>query len=523
MIWVFLLGCGPGLPPMPGDTDSVSPPDPGPIEWSVQPRSLAFGDTPLGHPVASTITLSNTGETELFVLDPGDDDEAELEVTLDQAPLLPAGGSTQLEVTWTPTRPGTLDTNLHISLGGSEDDAQPVVVRVPVDGEALGAIATISPSAHDFGRVGVGCEDELSLTLTNTGNVELEVESVTLECTEEFRATENIDLPWVLSPLQSRGQRIYFSPEQLGEAYCELVFETDLGIITVELKGEGVADEERTLTFDIGEQARSTIIVDVNITAIPDSPEDLFSAHLVASLPTFFQTLLDTDTVFRAGFVWSTTGTIDGDYAYIDETFTAAEATAAALEMLGRGVRGGDNDMNFFTLDSAIAANSDWLFEDADWAASKLNLITIQRDTEQSSGSWSHWVSQAQATKDDPDKVVYHAIAGPVPGGCGSADAFADYDLAVHETGGFFGSICEPDWTTNMAQIATACIDGVQGIFSLEGIPVDSTIEVSLDSVVLTEGWAYNATSNAVVFEDNAYPAFDSIVEIYYRMAGSCS
>jgi len=520
MFWVWLMGCGLGLHQPGDDTGPATTPAAVPVAWSIEPASVALGDTPVDQPVTSTITLTNTGSDDLLVLDAGGITEEQLEVSLTEAPMLAPGASTQLQVTWTPMEPGALDTTLSISVGGSPD--APLPLDVPVHGMALGAMATVSTSVYSFGEVGIGCEDELMVTLTNTGNVHLEVDAADLHGSEGFRHEIPDDMPWTLAPFQSHEVYVYFSPDELGEVFSELSFDTDLGPIVAELQGDGVVDEERTLSFNVGEQARTTILVNVNLTAIPNSSEDQYSTYFVAALPYFFQTLLDTHTTFRAGFVWSISGTIDGDYDYIDETFTAAEATEAALAMIAPGAHGGDNDANFATINAALAANSDWLLEDADWEESKLNLICIQRDTEASGGSWSNWVSMAQAYKEDKDDLVYHAIAGPVPGGCGSAEAFMDYHQAVLATGGVFGSVCEPDWTSNMVQLATASMEGAQGLFPLDGTPMEESIEVSVDSVPLSEGWKYEASKNAVVFEDNIYPAFGSTVQVYYWMAGSC-
>ena len=520
MIWALLLGCGLGQEPGQDDTATVPTEDPGEVEWVVQPTSLDLGETPADQAVAGAFTLINTGKTDLLVLDLGDDPEDELELSLMDAPMLPPGASVRIEVLWTPEAPGTLDSTLSLSVGGSPDDAQPVTV--PVAGTALGPIATISTSSYDFGEIGIGCEDELTLTLTNTGNAPMEVVSVDLHGAEGYSRDAPEGLPWVLAPFQSRQQAVRFSPDELGEAFSELSFETDVGVVTTDLHGDGVVDEERTLSFDVGEQGRSTIIVDVNNTAIPMSSEDQHSAKLVDSLPTFFQTLQDNRASYRAAFVWSVSGTVDGDYAYIDESFTPAEATDAALAMIAPGANGGDNDANFRTLLAAIAANSDWLFETEGWSESRLNLLTIQRDNEASGGSWGHWVSQAQAYKDDPSDIVFHAIAGPIPRGCSGANPFTDYDQAVTATGGAFLSVCEADWNNHMAQIAIACLEGASGIFRLEGSPMESSIQVAVDSVPVSEGWVYDSAKNAVIFEEDAYPPFESIVTVYYWLSGDC-
>ncbi len=515
-----LVSCHLGLETRLGDTGSVVTTDPGAVGWTVEPSSLALGETSVAEPVTGMITLTNTGDADLLVLGLGGSTEDNLEVTLSGEPVLAPGRAAQLEVVWTPSEPGMLEKSLALEVGGSPTEPEPVAVAV--SGTAWGATATVSTSTYDFGAVDIGCDDEFILTVTNTGNIVMQIDSVALHGAEGFWLAEPDDLPWTISPYQSQEQMVLFSPDDLGKKFTELEFETDLGSVTADLQGEGVVDEERTLSFEVGEQSRSTIIWNINLTAIPDSTEDQYSEFFVDSLPTFFDTLEENHASYRAAFVWSVAGTVDGAYDYIDDTFTTTEATDAALDMIAPGATGGDNDANFVTLLAAVGANSDWLFEDDAWAESPLSLITVQRDTEASGGSWSSWVSQTQAYKEDPDDLVYHAIAGPVPGGCGSAEAFADYDKAVSATGGVFRSICEPDWNDSMAELAAACIEGASTFFQLEGTPMESSIEVAMDGVPLTEGWAYDSSMNAVVFEEDSYPDYGSTVTIYYWMSDGC-
>jgi len=520
MFLLWLAGCGLGLDLLVRDTGAPIVEEPPGVSWTVKPEVLAFGETWPGVATTQQLTVKNKGDTSLRLYDLGSDSQEGIEVTLAGAPILAPGESALLNVAWTPMEPGYMSTSLSVSAGPTEEQAEAVLV--PVAGTAMGAVVTISSTAYDFGEVGIDCVEEFSLTLTNTGNLAMQVESVGMHGEEGFTIDSPDDLPWVLGPFQSHEQTVRFTPSDLGPMNGEITFVTDVGEFGTALQGTGVVDEERTLSFDVGEQGRSTFIVDVNLTAIPASSEDQYSTFFVAALPTFFQTLLDNHVRYRAGFVWNVNGAVDGSYEYIDETFTAAEATDAALLMIAPGARGGDNDANFRTIQNAIVANTDWLFEDSSWAESRLCLFTIQRDTEASGGSWSNWVMQAQATKEDPADIVYHAIAGPVPTGCGSAEAFRDYDQAITATGGLLLSVCATDWIPHMAQVATACTEGATGIFPLEGNPMEESIEVSVDGALMLEGWAFDASLNAVVFEENAYPEFESTVEIYYWMSGGC-
>jgi hypothetical protein len=521
VILPWLVGCA--TSPEPAvvlDTAPLAVEEPGLVQWSLQPSSLALGETPVDQPVAGVLTLTNTGDEHLQLVDLIGATEDRLEVSMAQVCLLSPGAECALDVMWTPQQPGALDAALSFAVGVSADQAE--AVTVPVQGTALGGIATISTSSYDFGDVGIGCELDLLVTLTNTGNSNLQVDAVGLDGAEGFHIYTPTDLPWVLAPFESREWRAFFEPVGIGGVSGEMWFDTDGGVVATELQGNGSVDEERTLVFDIGEQSASTIIFDVNYTAIPDSNEDRFSEFLVDSLPTFFQTLLDHDARFRAAFVWDISGSVDGPLDYLDESLSAAEAADAAMTMLESGKRGGDNDANFATLAAAIDANGDWLFEDEEWSDSRLNLVTIQNDMEQSGGHWSSWVSDARGYKDNDEDLVFHAIAGPVPSGCSGAEAFRDYDQAVTATGGSFVSICASDWTSTMATIATACLDGPQGTYLLESTPVEYSIEVAVDGVAVTEGWSYDADMKAVVMDDDARPEFGSSVTIDYWTSGDC-
>jgi hypothetical protein len=522
----LLVGCVPVPEPVQLDTgaSSVEEPEPEPepeqVQWSIQPTSLVLEDTRAEQPVSGVIYVYNTGNVDLQLYDLEATVEGDLEASFSETSPLPPGSMGVLEVAWTPQVPGTLDAALSFGLGLSSDEAQ--AVTVPVSGTAFGAVPTLSVHSYDFGEVGIGCEVDLLVTVTNTGNSDLQIDDVGIQGGEGFWAYTPTVLPWVLAPYESRDHRAFFEPADLGSVSSALAFETDVGVVATELQGNGVVDEERTLTFDIGEQNASTIIFDVNYTAIPDSNEDRFSQYFVPAIPTFFQTLLDNNASFRTGFVWSASGTMDGPVDYIDETFTASEAADIASRMLARGANGGDNDQNFETLLAAIHENSDWLFEDEEWADSRLNLITIQNDQEQSGGHWSSWVSDARDYKDNDEDIVFHAMAGPVPSGCSGADPFHTYDQAVTATGGTFLSICSSDWDSDMAQLATACIDGPQGTYQLEGTPIAYSIEVAVDGVAMTEGWSYNEDINAVVMEEDARPDFGSSVTIYYWGSSEC-
>lgn len=247
----------------------------------------------------------------------------------------------------------------------------------------------------------------------------------------------------------------------------------------------------------------------------------LFSERFEAALPGYFQALLDHGAEFRLAFLWDVAGVVHGPHPYIDESFTAEEATEAMRGMVEGGADDIDNDRAFTTLLAGLEYNQDWLFEDETWADSRLSLMSFTNDTEQSGGSATTYGTTARSYKEDASDVVFHAIGGPLPDGCLNAEPFALFKQAVDATGGHFLSVCEEDWTGHMTQLAAGTVVGSE-VFTLTGTPYVPSIEVTVDEVVQTAGWTYDDDLNAVVFDDESQPARGSTVRIDYIASGSC-
>jgi len=288
------------------------------------------------------------------------------------------------------------------------------------------------------------------------------------------------------------------------------------------ISGTGAVDGEASVTYEVGVLARATTLWHINEVALVGS-YGYYNEVFFASMPHYFEQLQETRAYYRIAFLWNTDGSIEGDTPYIDHTMSASEAWTVAQEMMATGASIGDNDRNFTSLIAGITAQSDWLFEDEYWEESKLSLITVQRDVEQSGGSYVDYVSQARAFKDDDELLVFHAIAGPPPQGCGGyAEYFSGYYEAVIETDGVFLSVCETNWDAHMEQLIAASIGGGGDFFPLTGNPLESSIEVFIDDIRSSEGWEYDADLNSVIFEEDFYPDEGSEVTIDFIKATGC-
>ena len=152
-----------------------------------------------------------------------------------------------------------------------------------------------------------------------------------------------------------------------------------------------------------------------------------------------------------------------------------------------------------------------------------LHIIDVTDEPEQSVEMgglpWDENVQKLWDKKGSASHVRISAIAGPVPGGCDSADPATGYAEAVTATGGVFLSICD-DWASaaNLALLAAASVN--QSTFELSNPAVESTIIVKVNGTERYD-WTFDAGRNVVIFDDD-YPSGGDKVVIHYDGVESC-
>jgi len=100
---------------------------------------------------------------------------------------------------------------------------------------------------------------------------------------------------------------------------------------------------------------------------------------------------------------------------------------------------------------------------------------------------------------------------------CPTGESSGDrYMQLARDTGGDIENVCDSDWGTPLANIATASLGPIQS-FPLSGHPSDATqITVTVNGQAVTTGWSYDPTSNTVVFTQGSAPPVGSSVQITY-------
>lgn len=358
-----------------------------------------------------------------------------------------------------------------------------------------------------FGTVSVGCAPVRTITLSNPGGADLTLTAIV--ASDPSLSVAHDTLPLTLAPGGSATVEVTWAPTDTTALDGSVTLTAEgLADHAVAATGAGQIEGEATTTWTVPEPPRVTAVFALHYYTATD-------ARLFDALPAYFERLASLGVRYRAAFVTSEDGKVFGDVRYIDELRSPEDAVRAATGMLSRA--SGDNDYLLQTLSYALVENADWLFAEG-WATSRLGLVGSNPDLEQSSGDAASYVSDFQATKADPALVTVSHIGGDHPRGCGSFAALSQafYD-AAEMTGGVYLSICDPDWTQHMVDLADNASGGSP--FVLEGYPSEPSIRVQVDG---SEGatWTLDTDSRAIVFD--SYPPVGAEVRAEYVRATAC-
>jgi hypothetical protein len=236
-----------------------------PPNASVSPSSLTFGSQLIGTTsAAQTITLSNTGDLLLNITSIAA--AAPFPQTNNCAASLAPGASCTINVTFTPTASGTISGTITISVG-----APAINQIVQISGTGVAPVIGISPAALSFGTVILGTSASENLTVSNTGDADLSIYSITAPVS--FAQTNNCGSS--LAPGASCTIDVTFTPSAVQQYSVTLVISSNAnnGHDTqyVSLSGAGV-----TLAVSI---SPSSIAFGQQLVGVTSTPQVVFISN----------------------------------------------------------------------------------------------------------------------------------------------------------------------------------------------------------------------------------------------------
>ena len=181
-----------------------------PGQLSLSPSPVAFGSINVGSNQTISVTLSNSGGTDITV------NQATLSgagFTIGNLALpltLHASGTASLSVTFAPTGAGNFTGSVTFATSAGN-----VVLSISGTGVAVGQL-TANPASLAFGSVQVGTNSSKSDTLTNTGGTALTISAAT--ASGSGFSLSGLTLPVTLNAGQSTTFTVQFAPTVSGAA-----------------------------------------------------------------------------------------------------------------------------------------------------------------------------------------------------------------------------------------------------------------------------------------------------------------
>ena len=270
------------------------------LAFAIGPSSVDFGQVALGTMKDSTVTISNTGDADLDITNLAlVNGNAGFSIVLPTAPVSPQADS-MVTVRFSPGTTGATNDTLVIThnAGGSPS-------KVPLTGTGTAPVVVIDLPSVDFGQVAVGAMKDSTVTISNTGDADLNITNLALA---DGNAGFSIVLPTApVSPGADSTVTIRYSPGTTGAVSDTLVITHNAGSPSkVPLTGTGIIPIRLVLGADFGAPG-DTLRIDATLTNPATNPPVggiLFAALLDDPSAAHFISL--EDTAGNAGFTVAT-------------------------------------------------------------------------------------------------------------------------------------------------------------------------------------------------------------------------
>lgn len=286
--------------------------------------------------------------------------------------------------------------------------------------------------------------------------------------------------------------------------------------------------------------------------------------NLSDNLLSFFRFLDEGDVDYQIAV--TTTDAVTGDGRFVGSPQVLTPATSNVLadfrQNIQVGVGGSAMEEGLAAALDAFERNPDFLRDDA-----YLFIIFVSDEDDRSFGDLRYYWRRFEQLKGigNEKKVSLSAIVGPpsnpeegVAGGCesenGRAVAGDRYATLALETGGLWGSICDPSFAATLEALGAQAV-GLKRKFALAQTPDPATLEVRVhypcegrpehlgvcaetqdtcsdpdparrDWICIPpqgepDGWIYESETNSVYFPGDGVPGLKAIVEVVYEKPGS--
>lgn len=178
---------------------------------SANPTTVSFGTVTVGNSNSQPITLTNNGNATLTFSQITVAGTGFSQTGLSTSTTIAAGGSTTFDAVFTPSSATTVSGSITLTTNGTPS---PLVINLSGTGSAATFLLGANPTSLSFGNVGDGTNSSLTTSVTNSGNSNITISSVTV-AGAGFSAS-GISSGTVLTPGQSATLTVTFAPTSAG-------------------------------------------------------------------------------------------------------------------------------------------------------------------------------------------------------------------------------------------------------------------------------------------------------------------
>ncbi|MFQ6093819.1 MAG: choice-of-anchor D domain-containing protein, partial [bacterium] len=261
-------------------------------EISLSASSHNFGNVRVGESTNWSFTISNNGCADLTVNNITSN-HSDFVVTSPTFPkTIPADGNFVVTVRFTPSTTGTKSGTLTITSNDPDEETR----YVSLSGTGTAPDIALSSNSHDFGDVLVDSSSSWLFTISNVGNADLAVDSVTSDHPNFVVASPAF--PQTVAPDDSISAEVIFTPSTTGLKTGSLTLfsdDPDEGTVNISLSGRGVVPDIAVSTTDhdfgtvVVDSSASWILTLSNVGTSDLTVQSVTSDHtdFVVASPTF--------------------------------------------------------------------------------------------------------------------------------------------------------------------------------------------------------------------------------------------
>ncbi len=214
---------------------------------SLSPPSVSFGPVAVGSTVSQSITVSNTGGSNLFITQAS---VAAQGITVSGISLpmtVSAGAQSTFNVVFSPTATGNVSGAVSVLSNAS---SSPATVAVSGSGVPATSLLNASSTSLNFEKVTIGSRSLRGVTFANAGNSNVTISNVSISGAG-FTAS-GVSTGQILTPGQTAALNVTFTPAAASSATGAVTVTSDAANspATISLSGAGAQPGSHSVTLN---------------------------------------------------------------------------------------------------------------------------------------------------------------------------------------------------------------------------------------------------------------------------------